>query len=249
MDEVQYYDDFYQGEVDRVNRSHLIRAVRARLAVEFRKKAGLTQSSRVLNLGCGDGSTERLLAPHVAEVIGVDLSPVAVAHARQLAKEEHLANVEYQVHDLTTGFPWESGSFDAVCMLGFLHHIREAFLQGLIEGTCRILRAGGTAYSVDPSSRRLIRWLKPLVKSTYERLHTPDEREFDPAELRRRFKDAGFVSVKVQPVDYFSVPLGFLLPQMPSALTRPAQFADTLACRLPGISSLASSMAVVARAG
>lgn len=44
-------------------------------------------SARVLEIGCGTGPVARVLArqPGVAEVVGVDPSPVFIAEARELA--------------------------------------------------------------------------------------------------------------------------------------------------------------------
>ena len=42
------------------------------------------RSARVLSLGCGIGDTEILLAPHVKELCGVDLSPTAIRQAARI---------------------------------------------------------------------------------------------------------------------------------------------------------------------
>ena len=78
--------------------------------------AGLGRGQKVLDVGCGAGSTTidagRLVAP-VGAAIGVDISAPALALARQKVAKLGLDNVDFieadaQVH------PFEAGAFDAV---------------------------------------------------------------------------------------------------------------------------------------
>ncbi|MBV9425027.1 MAG: methyltransferase domain-containing protein [Solirubrobacterales bacterium] len=50
----------------------------------------------VVDLGCGDGRQTRFLARHFQTVIGVDISPAAIEHARAA---DDLENVSYRVLD------------------------------------------------------------------------------------------------------------------------------------------------------
>ena len=59
-----------------------VRALRRHMVERILRLTGAGRGSRVLSLGCGIGDTELLLAPHVAEVVGVDLSPAAIRQAR-----------------------------------------------------------------------------------------------------------------------------------------------------------------------
>ena len=52
------------------------------------------RSDRVLDAGCGSGSTTRAIArAPVAEVTGLDREPSHIDYARRHAKSEHLDNV------------------------------------------------------------------------------------------------------------------------------------------------------------
>jgi SAM-dependent methyltransferase len=53
----------------------------------------------VLDVGCGAGRLTFLIAPRCRRVIGMDRDTAAVAHARQLAAAQRLANVEFAVAD------------------------------------------------------------------------------------------------------------------------------------------------------
>jgi SAM-dependent methyltransferase len=59
--------------------------------------AHLDERSRVLDVGCGTGTTSIAAAPHAGQVLGVDLSPVLIERARVRAAQ--LANVAFEVAD------------------------------------------------------------------------------------------------------------------------------------------------------
>lgn len=54
---------------------------------------------RVLDLGCGDGTTALPLARRGAEVLGVDIAENLVAAGNQRAQNEGIANIKFQVGD------------------------------------------------------------------------------------------------------------------------------------------------------
>jgi ubiquinone/menaquinone biosynthesis C-methylase UbiE len=67
-------------------------------------QAGLGRGLDVVEFGCGSGSLTRLLAQAVGpagRVLGLDLAAFSVARARELAAQENLDNVTFQVADLT----------------------------------------------------------------------------------------------------------------------------------------------------
>jgi SAM-dependent methyltransferase len=56
----------------------------------------LDGSGRLLDVGCGPGSLTLLLAPHFAQVIGVDADAEMLAEAAQLAEERQVRNVSWR---------------------------------------------------------------------------------------------------------------------------------------------------------
>src|SRR4051812_44998460 len=60
-------------------------------------RAGLALSGRerVLDAGCGPGLVACYLAPHAAEIVGIDATPAMVHKARALAAERGLANTRF----------------------------------------------------------------------------------------------------------------------------------------------------------
>jgi SAM-dependent methyltransferase len=62
-------------------------------------KLGITKGMKVLDLGCGDGTTAIPAAQRGAEVLGVDIAANLVAAGNRRAKELGLANVRFQQGD------------------------------------------------------------------------------------------------------------------------------------------------------
>jgi 2-polyprenyl-3-methyl-5-hydroxy-6-metoxy-1,4-benzoquinol methylase len=74
---------------------------------------------RVLSVGCGDGEFELLLAARADSVLGVDISPEAIAMARSAQERAGVRNVEFRclsVVDLDF-----SERFDTIVCVAFLH--------------------------------------------------------------------------------------------------------------------------------
>src|SRR6188508_1055085 len=75
---------------------------------------GITKGLKVLDLGCGDGTTAIPEAKLGAEVMGVDIASNLVAAGNRRAKEEGLTNCSFQEGDATDLKDLEDESFDLV---------------------------------------------------------------------------------------------------------------------------------------
>src|ERR1700742_574559 len=80
--ELAYHEKLYSGFAQSHFARPAVRALRRNMVERILKLTGAGRQSRVLSLGCGIGDTELLLAPHVAELVGVDLAPSAVRQAQ-----------------------------------------------------------------------------------------------------------------------------------------------------------------------
>ncbi|MFN2460348.1 MAG: SAM-dependent methyltransferase [Candidatus Velthaea sp.] len=103
-----------------------------------------------LELGCANGVFTAMLAAHCDAVLAVDVSPDALATARERCA--HLPHVSFNCVDLGTSFP--SGVFDVVtfCELGF--YFAEEDLMRIELGIARSLQRGGTL--------ALVHWTPPV---------------------------------------------------------------------------------------
>ena len=78
-----------------------------------------TGNEAALDAGCGTGSVAFALAPHVAEVVGVDTRAEYLEAARAAAP----TNVRFQEADVMS-LPFGYAEFELVCCHRVLHHVR-----------------------------------------------------------------------------------------------------------------------------
>jgi SAM-dependent methyltransferase len=78
------------------------------------QKLGLTKGMKVLDLGCGDGTTALPEAKLGADVLGVDIAANLVEAGTGRAKEAGLANCKFQEGDATDLSDLKDGAFDLV---------------------------------------------------------------------------------------------------------------------------------------
>lgn len=246
MDEREFHDHHYAANAAAIEAGALFQRVHDRAARQVLRRTRLGRSQRVLSLGCGDGSIERRLSPHVGELVGVDISSVAIEQARRRAEAAGLRNLSFIVSDEGRMPIQALGSFDAIVAFAFLHHLSNAAIGETLIAVRKALRPGGLFYSSDPSCRRLVGLFRWLVRQHYERYHSPDERELDPEALGALAVQAGFSRTRIDYADYFLGPLAWLAPGAPLALARALETMDTAALSIPVLRRYASSFCLLA---
>lgn len=98
----------------------------------------------VADLGCGTGNLAARLAPHVGQVIAVDMSePMLQAARKRLGDSD---TVDLRQGDLRQ-LPIETGVVDAVVMSLVLHHIEDP--PAALAESVRILKPGGRLLIID----------------------------------------------------------------------------------------------------
>ena len=102
---------------------------------------------RVLEAGCGTGELARELVRRGAHVAAIDLSPRAVAEAREIS------GAYCQVASVTD-LPYPDGSFDLVVCVETLQHVQD-WTGGLAE-LVRVTRAGGRLIVTIPNYLSLV---------------------------------------------------------------------------------------------
>jgi ubiquinone/menaquinone biosynthesis C-methylase UbiE len=78
------------------------------------KKIGITKGLKVLDLGCGDGTTALPGAKLGADVLGVDIASNLVEAGNKRAKEHGLTNCRFQEGDASNLHELEDQTFDLV---------------------------------------------------------------------------------------------------------------------------------------
>jgi SAM-dependent methyltransferase len=154
-------------------------AVEARKALQRQRAADLEAKvrrllgapdgeGRALDVGCGAGAFAYAVAPHVAEVIGIDGDEALLAAARDGAPP----NATFVLGD-AAALPFGYGEFDVVGCLRLLHHVRRPEL--VVAELARVTRPGGRILLVDQLGD-----IDPMVSLELDRF----ERSRDPSHTR-----------------------------------------------------------------
>jgi SAM-dependent methyltransferase len=109
--------------------THLLQLARTRL--------GPPSSLRIADIGCGVGLSDRLLAPAVGELHGVDMARGALETA---ARDN--PRVHYHHFD-GTRLPFEDGALDMTFAINVFHHVPPQDRSGLVTEMARVVRPGG----------------------------------------------------------------------------------------------------------
>ncbi len=167
-------------------------SVALRLALQQERAADLSERVRrllgpftgneaVLDVGCGTGSLAFAIAPHVAEVVGLDLEGEYLDAARASAPE----NVRFVEGD-AMALPFAYAQFDIAACHRVLHHVRRPELA--VSELARVTRPGGRVLIVDQLGS--IDPLRSLEMDRFERLRDPSHQRLLPEADIRGYLDA-----------------------------------------------------------
>lgn len=184
-------------------------SVELRLALQEERAADLAERVRrllgpfdgteaALDSGCGTGALAFALAPHVAEVVGVDTRAEYLEAGRAAAPE----NVRF-VEGEATSLPFGYATFDLACCLRVLHHVRRPELA--VSELARVTRPGGRLFiadqlgSIDP--------LRSLEMDRFERQRDPTHQRLLPDGDIRGYLDANDLVLLVSEVTHEQIDL------------------------------------------
>jgi ubiquinone/menaquinone biosynthesis C-methylase UbiE len=171
--------------------------------------ADLSPGDRVLDVGCGTGTTARMAKERVGgagEVHGVDASPEMIALATAKSRREG-SQVQLQVA-LAQHLPFDDSSFDVVLCTMVVHHLPKAVRPGAIAEIFRVLRPSGRLVVVDLAREGGLRAaLNPIAL-----LH--GRRALDSAQQAKNLIESrGFAEVEAGSLGFRN--LGFVIGRKP----------------------------------
>ena len=149
----------------------------------------LTSDMNVLEIGCGTGSTAILHAPFVKHIHATDISKNMIEIGRARAKDAGVENISFEAvsaEDLTG----ETGSYDAVLGLNFLHLVENA--EDTLSRIHHLLKPGGLYISKTVCLKRRAWLFAPLVKVMQMVGKAPFVRFFSFGTLEDSIRSAGF---------------------------------------------------------
>ncbi|BAY18174.1 UbiE/COQ5 methyltransferase [Anabaenopsis circularis NIES-21] len=153
------------------------------------------QPRRILDLGCGTGSTTLMLKQTFpqAEVIGLDLSPYMLVRAEDKARIANLNIIWRHGNAAQTSFP--DASFDLVTASLLFHETPSAVTQAILQESFRLLVAGGQVLILDGNQKTLrqLDWPNDIFEEPYIREYAADS-------VDARMGAAGFKEVRTEDV-------------------------------------------------
>jgi ubiquinone/menaquinone biosynthesis C-methylase UbiE len=173
-----------------------------------------------VDLGAGTGFVTTALAPLVASVHAVDISPAMASALAERAADAGLANVSTEVADLKD-FQLPASCADLIVSNYALHHLADADKRELVARSAQWLRPGGRLVIADMmfgrgGSRRdraILRqkaavlaakgiggWWRIAKNLTRYGLRVGSEHPATPQFWQQALRDAGLAEVRFQPV-------------------------------------------------
>jgi ubiquinone/menaquinone biosynthesis C-methylase UbiE len=150
--------------------------------------------SRVLDVGCGGGRVARLVAAHVGELVGSDISPVMLEEARESLREQ--PNASFVETEGATLRPLEDGSFDVVYSYDVFLNFDLNPALALLDEMRRVARPGGVLVlgwdTIDRPewARDHLRMVRRAARS--KRFNASQMRAWTSAQVEHLIETAGF---------------------------------------------------------
>lgn len=156
---------------------------RKRIIIDILKKYLKKKNNKILDAGCGTGSSILYLA-ELGHVYGVDISKIAVKFCKKRGiKNVRVANI--------LKLPYKDNFFDLVCLLDVMEHIKDDKVA--IKEARRVLKPGGILLTTVPALQFI------YSKHDKEQGHF---KRYSKNEVRSSFKNVG---LKERRISYFNI--------------------------------------------
>lgn len=150
---------------------------------------------RILDLGCGTGTTTLMLKRQFpqAEVVGLDLSPHMLVMAQRKAHEAGLDVTFCHGDAIATGL--DEAAFDVVCATLLFHETPPSVAKAILHESFRVMRPGGQMLVLDGNQQtlRTVDWLNTIFEE-------PFIREYGQGNVDAWLGHAGFETVRTEAV-------------------------------------------------
>jgi SAM-dependent methyltransferase len=189
------FDDYVDDYRDIINRVSSISGEQFEFFIQLRlglmksrlgEQAADAAAARILEFGCGTGSTETYLKEIFpkAVICGVDASVESI----RAAQKKSLDGVAF-VHSDALKLPFPDDSFDLIYSNGTYHHIDPAHHERVLFEMLRVCRPGGSLFIFENNPNNPL-MMRAMRNNPFDK----DATVVPPARLRERAEAAGFLS-------------------------------------------------------
>lgn len=165
-------------------------------------------TDRVLDIGCGTGTSTRKVAECGKQATGFDYSQYNLNIANSICRENDLDNVNLISANAENKLPFHNGSFDKVLFLDVIEHLYKRV--NVLHEIGRILKPEGklllSAPNVDSSWKRVLKWSGlPYYADADHKI------EYTFSELEEELARGGFQIVEPPQTTVLETPLAGLI--------------------------------------
>ena len=193
---------------NRIARGYAARPVEDQAAYEHKlavTRGHLKPEMRLLEIGCGSGTTALTHAPHVAKIDAIDFSSEMIEIAKEKAEAQGVKNVNFAVSTLGN---WpkvqHDGPYDAVLAMSVLHLMEDLDLA--LMRIRQYLVPGGLFFSSTPCLADMGLMTKYVLPVAAKLPALPYLKAFSADHLEKRIRTAGFdIEMRWQPAPKKSV--------------------------------------------
>ena len=161
-------------------------------------RSRLSGDDRVLEIGCGTGSTALKLADAVAHITASDISGGMIDIARSKAREAGVGNVEFTVAPAVEA-RFERECFAAVLGFNILHLVED--LPAAVARAHEVLKPGGLYITKTPCLRQMNPLLRLVIPVMQFFGKAPFVALFKAPDLEALIRQAGFEIVEARAFD------------------------------------------------
>jgi SAM-dependent methyltransferase len=137
--------------------------------VAYEYASAMARGRRVIDIGCGEGYGSEMLARVAESVVGADIAPEVVEHARN---RYNAANLDFEVMDVNH-LNATAGSFDLAVSFQVVEHLAD--VSGYFSEAARVLTEDGRALFTTPNRLTISPGSETPINPFHLREYVPEE--------------------------------------------------------------------------
>ncbi|SDZ56100.1 Ubiquinone/menaquinone biosynthesis C-methylase UbiE [Evansella caseinilytica] len=157
----------------------------------------MTGCEQALDIATGGGHTANAIAPHVREVVALDVTPQMLAEAEKFVRSQGNDNVRF-VEGEAGELPFSAGAFDLVTCRIAAHHFPD--VERFLAEVHRVLKDGGQ-FLLDDNTAPEVEAYDIFYNAVEKRRDYSHQRAYKKSEWVRMLERSGFCLLELHRFD------------------------------------------------